>query len=62
MKCTIIVIFWLWLCSNIIYFLLGISDANESQFFGSNCKRGLAKIEYIVPGYRVGCYLGKFHD
>lgn len=52
---VVLIIFYL--CLNFIPFLNGLLDAGYSPIH-SGCYGSLKRIEYILPGYRVGCYLG----
>lgn len=47
-----------WILFNFLPFGLGLNHANLGPLL-SNCNTKMAKIEYIFPGYRFGCYMGK---
>lgn len=46
----------LWLALNIIPFLFGVVEIHPIY---DSCDTKWAKIEYLIPGFRIGCYLGK---
>ena len=42
---------------SLIPFFIGLMEGSRGGLF-SDCKSEMERIEYIVPAYRVGCYLG----
>ena len=46
----------LFIVLNTIPLTLGLSQSEEKD---SDCKKEMKRIEYVVPGYRIGCWLGE---
>jgi hypothetical protein len=57
MKKELITLFKLWLGLNVLPFFFGIKEGSNAPDF-NNHLTPLERIEYVFPGYRVGCYLG----
>ena len=49
------IFFSIWLATNLVPFLSGLVDGHRNA---PTCKDKMAKIEYIFPGYQLGCYMG----
>lgn len=52
--------FWLFL--NVIPFINGLCNANDGINYPAltdRCALKAGKIEYVFPGYQLGCYMGK---
>ena len=47
-----------WLFINLIPFFIGLLMVSSS-LSNYRCEKPLNKIEYIFPGFQLGCYLGK---
>lgn len=49
------------LLTNLIAILAGIIDAQWGKIYDYKvrCYNKKLRIEYIVPGYRIGCWLGQ---
>ena len=53
----------IWIGSFLLTFTLGIQalsgvfDAGLEHF--GSCNKPMARIEYVFPGYRIGCWLGR---
>lgn len=42
-----------------ICFILGLMDANHSNFWKTGCDRPMTKIEYVFPAYHFGCWMNR---
>lgn len=53
----IIVILLIYIGINLFPFIAGVLDV-QRPFLKDRCESKLTRIEYIIPGYRAGCYMG----
>ena len=42
---------------NVVLLMIGVLEGRAE--FRSACRHPLARVEVLVPGFRVGCWLGK---
>lgn len=56
-KSAIYYIIVLYIICNIMPFFEGLSDARYGKSV-SRCGSKLSRIEYVFPGYRLGCWAG----
>lgn len=51
--------FLFWLGINVVMCALGLLCAYSDMLrHGTSCEGPRARISYVMPGYRVGCWLG----
>lgn len=55
---ALLVIAMLWGACNAIPILVGMGMAGYTHDWYNPCKEPLTRIEYVFPGYRIGCWLG----
>jgi len=53
---TFILSVQVWLAIGIIPLFLGIIHGSQERL--GNCHEPMERIEYVVPQYRIGCWLG----
>lgn len=60
MRWVVLTGYW-WFWFNIMFVAVGLFTACKDQLYPAetNCHAPLRRIEFVVPGYRVGCWLGQ---
>lgn len=48
----------LYLALSAIQLLFGLIDANGRKWWGA-CDKKMSRIEYVMPAYRLGCWLNR---
>jgi hypothetical protein len=53
------IVFAIWFGINCIGVFIGLSMRSPARKFVDTCEEPIARIEYVIPGHLVGCWLGE---